>query len=262
MDIRNAVRNELNGLADEKYRRFLSSLIPGKDNILGVRQPQLKKMALQIARGEYSAYAGYGSNKGHGTSAGYGDNKDHGTSAGYPDWRDFLIKAGSETYEEVMLHGLVIGFAKADIEEILSAAAGFIPLIDNWAVCDSFCSVLKITQKHRERVWEFLQPYLVSDSEYEIRFGIVMLLNYYVLPEYAPLAFSVFDRIRHEGYYVRMGIAWAVSAYYIALPEITYGYLLHNGLDDFTHNKALQKITESLRVDMDTKGRIRKLKRN
>ena len=134
-------------------------------------------------------------------------------------------------------------------------------MIDNWAVCDTFCSGLKITLGNRERVWEFLQPYLNSDKEYEIRFGVVMLLHYYVQPEYAVLAFACFNRIRYSGYYVKMAVAWAVSIYYIYLPEITYRYLLKNELDDFTYNKALQKIIESMRVDQETKRKLQGMKR-
>jgi 3-methyladenine DNA glycosylase AlkD len=109
-------------------------------------------------------------------------------------------------------------------------------------------------------MWEFLQPYLASDQEYEIRFGVVMLLHY-LLPEYAPLAFASFDRIKHEGYYVKMAVAWVLSMYYVHLPEQTLEYLKMNDLDDFTYNKALQKITESLRVDQASKVMLRSMKR-
>jgi 3-methyladenine DNA glycosylase AlkD len=160
-----------------------------------------------------------------------------------------------------MLQGMVIGYIKEDIETILKLVKAFIPLIDNWAVCDSFCNGLKITKNHKERVWEFLQTYLQSDREYEIRFGVVMLLNYYIDPVYAPRAFAHFDRIRHEGYYVKMAVAWAVSIYYVVLPEVTLKYIRSSQLDDFTYNKALQKITESLRVDKEKKEMIRSMKR-
>lgn len=159
-----------------------------------------------------------------------------------------------------MLQGMVIGLCKADIEKVLSLAAKHIPKIDCWSVCDTFCSGLKITDTHRERVWEFIQPYLLSDKEYEIRFGVVMLLHY-LTPEYAPLAFAHFDRIKHDGYYVKMAVAWVFSMYYVHFPELTMEYLKDNKLDDFTYNKALQKIIESLRIDQDTRLIIKGMKR-
>lgn len=230
-NMRQLIREELEKLKEEKYRIFISSLTPGTDNILGVRIPLLRKLAARIARGEYG------------------------------DWRIYLKEAGTETFEEIMLQGMVIGYAKADIEELLAYAADFLPLVDNWAVCDSFCSGLKVAKNYKNRVWEFIQPYLNSDNEYEIRFGVVILLTYYVQKEYTPYAFAVFNRIKHDGYYVKMAVAWAVSIYYIYLPELTYGFLLMNELDDFTFNKALQKIMESLRVDTKTKRKIKDMKR-
>ncbi len=222
------IRQQLEELAQEKYRAFSASLTPGKENILGVRIPLLRKMAAKIIK---------------------------------EDWRTYLKTASDASMEEVMLQGMVIGRCKADTEEILSLAAAFIPKIDCWPVCDTFCSGLKNVIAQKERVWDFIQPYFYSSKEYEIRFGVVMLL-YYLEPEYAPRAFEHFDRIKHEGYYVKMAVAWVLSMYYVKLPEITMRYLNKNDLDHFTYNKTLQKITESLKVDPETKKVIRAMKRN
>jgi 3-methyladenine DNA glycosylase AlkD len=228
MDDKNSIRKRLDKSADEKYRAFSSSLIPGKDNIIGVRLPTLRKLAGEIVRG---------------------------------DWRSYLKQAADETMEEVMLQGMVIGKCKADIDEILMLTADFIPKIDNWSVCDSFCTSLKIVKQYRERFWNFIVPYLKSDKEYEVRFGVVMLLNYYVLPEYITMAFQYFNQIRAEGCYAKIAVAWAISAYYVKFPEQTMEYLKNNELDDFTYQKALQKITESLRVDREAKKIIGSMKR-
>ncbi|NGP59273.1 DNA alkylation repair protein [Paenibacillus thiaminolyticus] len=222
------IRAQIMALADEKYRQFSASLIPNINNVVGVRLPELRKLARNIAKG---------------------------------DWRAYLAQADSDYFEEVMLQGMVIGCAKADVEEILHHIAAFVPKIDNWSVCDSFCSGLKITSLHKERVWEFIQPYLESDKEYDIRFGVVMLLNYYVDELYIHRVLERLDRITHEGYYVKMAVAWAVSICFVKLPDITMDYLRSNSLDDFTYNKALQKITESYRVAPETKALIRSMKR-
>lgn len=223
-----SIKDQLKNLAEEKYRVFSSAITPGVNNILGVRLPVLRKMAKDIAGGDY---------------------------------RDFLKNVSADTYEEKMLKGMVIGYIKADIDEILELTKGFIPLIDNWAICDSFCSGLKITKSYKEKVWDFLQPYLYSDKEFEIRFGIVMIINYYIDEIYAPKAFKRFDRIKHDGYYVKMAVAWAISVYFAKLPDITLEYIKNNRLDDFTHNKAIQKIIESRRVDQATKEMVKTLRR-
>jgi 3-methyladenine DNA glycosylase AlkD len=221
------IRARLYELADEKYRGFTASLTPGKENILGVRLPMLRKLAKEIVKG---------------------------------DWRAYLKTARDDSMEEVMLQGMVIGYCQAEPEEVLELTRRFVPKIDCWNVCDSFCTGLKITNKNKELVWDFIGDYLTSDLEYEIRFGVVMLL-YYLEPEYAPKAFAYFDRIMHEGYYVKMAVAWVLSMYYVQLPELTMSYLKNNRLDLFTYNKALQKICESLKVDQESKAVIRSMKR-
>lgn len=222
------VRGRLLELADPEYRDFHSRLLPGVDNVLGVRVPMLRQLAKEIAKG---------------------------------GWETFLGENDREWYENDMLQGLVIGCAKMDFEKRLALTKEFVPRINNWAVCDVFCGSLKETKKHREQVWEFLTPYLRSDQEYEIRFGVVMLLSHFVEEDYRERAFEAFDAISSEAYYVRMAVAWAVSVYFVHFPEESMAYLRDNRLDDWTYNKALQKIIESYRVSKETKDLIRSMKR-
>lgn len=223
-----AIRNKLFELGDEKYQKFQSALIPGQDRLIGVRLPQLRELAKEIAKG---------------------------------DWRDYLDHARDEYYEEIMLQGLVIGYAKASPDEILEYTARFIPKIDNWGVCDSFCTGWKLSKKQPDMVWNFIQPYLQSDREFDLRFAVIMLLAYYITEQYIDEVLSSLDRIRHDGYYVKMGVAWAVSVCYVKFPEKTMDYLKRCSLDDFTFNKSLQKILESFRVDQESKALIRAMKR-
>ena len=131
------IRKELKALADPKYRKFHSYLLPGTDNILGVRIPQLRTMAKEIIK------------------------KD--------DWRPFVETANTNYYEETMLQGMIIGLAKMNLDEQINYISLFIPRINNWAVCDIFSSELKTAvRKGEETVWQFIQPYLKSQKEFEI----------------------------------------------------------------------------------------------
>lgn len=223
-----AVRKQILALADPDYQKFSAALLPNVNNILGVRLPLLRKIAKKIAS---------------------------------DDWHAYIADAQSEYFEEIMLQGMVIGYAKADIEEILTYTYAFVKKIDNWSVCDSFCTGLKITKINMKCVWEFLQQYFNSEKEFEVRFGVVMLLSFYIDEEYIDRVLALLDQVKHPGYYVKMAIAWAVSICYIKFPEKTMAYLKNNMLDDFTYNKALQKITESYRVDREAKNIIRSMKR-
>lgn len=222
------IRKQLFELADEDYKKFSSALIPNIDNVLGVRLPKLRKIAKQIAR---------------------------------EDWREFEKEYSCEYFEEVMLQGMVLGYVKTEIEEILQYVSDFVPKINNWSVCDSFCVGLKFTKDNMDRVWAFIQSYLFSTQEYEVRFGIVMLLDFYIKNEYLDKVLNLLDKIKHPGYYAKMAVAWAVSMCYVQFPEKTMEYLKNNSLDDYTYNKSLQKITESLKIHKDEKAIIRSMKR-
>lgn len=222
------IRRRIVELSEEGHKRFQEKLIPNQTNILGVRIPSLRKLAKEITKG---------------------------------DWKDFLLNGKEDYFEEIMLKGMVIGDLKLTPEEKLTWIQWFVPKIDNWSVCDSFCVGLKFSKKHPELVWEFIQPYLQSNKEYEIRFGVVMILSYFIEKEYLSQIFQHFNEIQHDGYYVKMAVAWAISMIYIRYPVETTEFLHQNSLDDFTYNKALQKITESYRIDQKTKEQIRKMKR-
>lgn len=223
-----SIKEQIHEMADEEYRKFSAALIPNITTVVGVRLPELRKLARTLAKG---------------------------------DWHTYLEYAEGEYFEEIMLQGMVIGYVKSDIEEILRHVADFVPKIDNWSVCDSFCTGLKFTNTNKEQVWHFLQPYLSSNHEYDLRFGVVMLLDFYIEDEYIIRVLQLLDNAKHEGYYVKMAVAWAISICYVKLPEPTMAYLQNNSLDDFTFNKALQKITESFRVDQEIKQLIRGMKR-
>lgn len=213
--------------AEAPFAEFQRRLIPG-ETILGVRTPLLRAAAKKIAKG---------------------------------DWRRFLEEAGSATLEETVVQGLVTGFAEMDGEEALARAAAFVPKIKSWASCDICCSSFRFLKKDRERSFEFLHSYLCGSGEFAVRFGIIALMDYFIEEEFLPRFFEALDEVRHEGYYVRMAQAWAVSVCYVKYPEETKRYLADCGLDVWTFHKALQKITESNRVDAAAKAEIRAMKR-
>ena len=224
------IKQELKQLADEKYREFQKGLCPGTENILGVRVPVLRNYAKKLAK-EYEI-------------------------------RELLNHIDNEFYEEIMLQGMLIGLEKdKDIQTILKDIERFVPQIDNWGVCDVFCAGLKITKKHEKEMWNFLQKYVTSDKEFEIRFGVVMILDYYITEEYLEKNFAIFDYIQSDKYYVQMAVAWAISICLIKFYDKTIEYLKQAKIDKFTYNKALQKAIESYRISDEQKAELRKMKK-
>ena len=160
-----------------------------------------------------------------------------------------------------MLQGMVIGLIKKNPEDILNYVKNFVPKIDNWAVCDTFCSSLKFVSGNKKLVWDFIQPYFKSKKEYDIRFGYVMLLSYYIDTDFIDRVLKLIDEFKDERYYAKMAAAWALSICYITFPEKTFEYLKISKLDNWTFNKSIQKICESLRVDKSTRAMLKCLKR-
>ncbi len=230
-NITDDIRAELLSLADSKYKKFISSLIPGCDNLIGVRLPLIKKIAKRIVKENADEYMLYLNN---------------------PD----------EIYfEEIMLKGFIIANMKQDIDVVLSQVKLFVPKITNWSLCDSFCGALKIVAKNKKQVWQFLKQYLRSNKTYEVRFAVVLLLTYFIEDDYIDRLFIIFDNIKHDDYYTKMAVAWALSICFIKHQDKTMSYLKNNSLDNTTYNKTLEKITQSLRVDKQSKEIIKSMKR-
>lgn len=223
------IKSQLELLKEPEFQTFTAKLLPGVKNILGVRLPALRKIARQLAK---------------------------------EDWKVYLSHARDDSYEEIMLQGMTLGYAKGDLQEKKEYLKAFIPKINNWSVCDSVCATVKLAREQPEEMWEFLQEYLQSNREYEVRFALVQLLDYYVNQTYLTRVLKAIDSVKQEDYYISMAQAWAVSVCYREFPQQTLPFLKENHLNDFTHNKAIQKITESLKVPKEEKEYIRTLKRN
>ena len=222
---------ELFVLQDLQYQKFHSSLLPGVENVIGVRMPLLRKLAKEILKG---------------------------------DWQNYLqlaLPEKSTYYEEDIIQALLIGTSKLYWQERHAYIKVFVPKISNWAVCDLFCSTLKEAQRYPEEYWQLLMTYANSKNAYDLRFLAVMLLNHFTSNEFAEEALKILQAIRHEDYYVKMGVAWAISIFYIKQPQLTLKLIKQNDLDDFTHNKAIQKIRESFRVSKEDKEMLNRLKR-
>ena len=151
-----------------------------------------------------------------------------------------------------------------DVEVYLERVTRFVHIINSWSVCDTFKfgGGKKFIEANRGRLWQYLKDWMQAEGEYEIRFGVVMSMQLFIDEEHIDELLRLYDHIRHEGYYVKMCVAWALAVCFVKFPDITLRYLQGpNSLDNFTYNKALQKITESYRVDAATKQTIKGMKR-
>lgn len=222
------IRKDLFNMQDKKYKEFHSSLSPNVDNIIGIRVPVLRNYGKELLK----------------------------------KYKQEEIKIGDKYYEELLLQGMIIGLQnKESIENIIAKVNKFVPKINSWGVCDVFCAGLKITKKHQKEMFRVIEKYLKSNKEYELRFAIVMLLDYYINDEYIDTVMKILNTIKSDKYYVQMANAWAISICLIKYYEKTVKFLENCNLDKFTYNKAIQKAIESYRITNEQKELLRKMKR-
>ncbi len=217
------VREELFNNRDLKYREFHKKLIPGvnENKIIGVRLPVLRKIGKSLKNSDFQ-------------------------------W---------EYYEEVMLHGFYIGYAKLSFEERLNLLDEFVPRIDNWAVCDCVSSTLKFIENNKNEFLKYLKKYMYSNREYELRFVSVILMDYYLDDKYFDISLDYLKNIKSDFYYVNMAVAWALSNAFVKNREKVLSVLESGCLSREINNMTVSKIRDSFRVDDETKEYLKKLKR-
>ena len=216
------VRKELLMLADTQYRDFHKKLIPNvpEERILGVRIPQLRKLGKKLDKDNFA-------------------------------W---------EYYEEVMLHVFYIGYKKLDFEARLTLLNEFIPRIDNWAVCDCAIASMKFIEKSRKAFLDYLQTYMRSQKEYELRFAVVVLMDYYLTDEYIDMSLAYLQGLQSDFYYVNMAVAWALSVAFVRYRDRVLPILESRLLSREVQNMTIGKIRDSLRVDKETKQYVKSLR--
>lgn len=229
-DIIETVRNELLELQDESYREFHSKLIPeiDKEKIIGVRTPVLRKYAKSFV-------------------------KMHDES----EIKEFLDSLPHYYYEENNLHGFIIEGIKI-YDDCVKMLDDFLPYVDNWATCDLISP--KVFRKNTDRLADKINEWLASDYTYEVRFAIKMLMSYYLDEEFSTVYLDIVTGIRSEEYYINMMKAWYMATALAKQYDATVTYIEQKKLDDWSHNKSIQKAVESNRISREHKQYLRTLK--
>ena len=212
---------------DLEYRRFHKKICKTKYNILGIKLPKLRNYAKRLL----TIY----------------------------EIDEILNSIDNSSYENVLVKGLCIAYSKN--LNTLDYLDKYIPLIDNWAICDSVVNTLKIFKKDQDKYLYFIEKHLNSNNEFEIRFSLVILLNYYINDQYIDQVLQILDNVKLDKYYVQMANAWAISICLIKYYEKAIIFLENSSLDKFTYNKAIQKAIESYRITDKQKDDLRKMKR-
>lgn len=230
MDVTERVREELFALRDADYAAFTARLIPNvaAGRILGVRMPQLRKLAKRFSRDSASD--------------------------------TFLADLPHRYQEENLLHALLLAQKQDSFDAVLPLIERFLPEIDNWAVCDAFSPCIFASDP--ARAYAFCLRCLDSAWPYTVRFGVVTLLNRFLDEDFDPAILPRLADLSTEEYYVNMAVAWYLSQALAKQYEATLPVMEANMFCRFVHNKAIQKAMESYRVPEGHKAYLRTLRRS
>lgn len=221
------VQKNLFSMQDAAYKAFHCKLIPNvsPNRVIGVRTPMLRAYAAGIA----------------------------GTLAE----EEILGSLPHTYYEENNLHGFLISQMK-DYNRVIKEIDRFLPYVDNWATCDLMSP--KVFRKHLPELLGKLREWTNSDKTYTIRFGVEMLMSFYLDDAFQPEYHEIVASIRSEEYYVNMMVAWYFATALAKQYESTLLYLTERKLQSWTHNKTIQKAIESCRISDSRKEYLRGLR--
>ena len=213
----------LMNLQDLKYKEFHSSLVLNtKYKMIGIRVPIMRDVAKNIVKSNIE---------------------------------EFLQYAQNNYYEEIMIQGLVISHIKNE-KIFYKYFKKYINKIDNWALCDSFCSSIKIVRKYEEKYLKESIKMALNKGEFISRVGLVMILNHFINKDNLNDIFCTLNKLQSDKFYINMAEAWLVCEMYIKYPKETKKFIMNNNLNKFTQNKAIRKIHDSYRISKEEKEQL------
>ncbi|MBQ7945805.1 MAG: DNA alkylation repair protein [Bacteroidales bacterium] len=252
-------------LYDSHYReghlRIVNAL--PERRVMGLHSPEIKQVAKQLAR--------------EGGEVVMPDGTRQICTNGAEVIRAFeAVSSESLCYEETVIWGYLINLQKCSLDERLAMLKRYVPVLDNWAVCDSYCAHAKwMTRADKAVLWDFLQPWFGSKHEFEVRFAVVVTMCYFLNEDWLERIFHRineldFGRIKSkyksvkgkpkvaqqgtvqgaEPYYVRMGVAWLLATALAKFPDATRAFVRSSNLPKDVVKLYVRKARESFRTRM------------
>ena len=226
----NKIKNDLLLMQDKTYKDFHSKLMPtiNSNSIIGVRVPVLRDYAKKLFK----------------------ENSIESLNS-------FLKNLPHEFYEENNIHAFLIEKIN-NFDECIFYLEEFLPYIDNWATCDMLNP--KIFKTNCEKLLEKIYQWINSDSVYTVRFGIGMLMRFFLDENFETKYLDLVASINFEEYYINMMRAWFFATALAKQYDQTLPYIKNYSLDKWTHNKTIQKANESFRITKDQKEELKKFR--
>ena len=200
---------------NESYAAFNQRIVNTKMPVIGVRVPDLRRLARELAPNMSAA-----------------------------DISE-LLTVQDKSFDYVLLCGLLITRARLDNQTAIDLTKQYLPHVDSWAHIDVF--VEKKRRFASEVWWDFALECLQSEAEFTVRYGVVSLMTNFLDEAQIDRVFAALRNVKHDGYYVKMALAWLYATAAVNFFEKTLAELENSQIDAWTRNKAYQKMRESRR---------------
>lgn len=229
VEVEKEMLNAIFAARDEEYADFTAKLIPNvpRESIIGVRTPQLRSIA-----------------------------KRFGKNAGIDE---FLSALPHEYHEQNFVHAY-IAESIGDFDFAVKTIEAFLPYVTNWAVCDSMTP--RVFAKHTGELLPIIKKWLQSAHSYTVRFGLRMLMCFYLEKEFASEINALAASVCSEEYYVNMMQAWYFATALAKQYDSTVPFVAEHRLSPWVHNKTIQKAVESFRITAEQKAHLKTLRLN
>lgn len=227
----NQIIAQLNALSqgNETYAAFNKRIVNTKMPVIGVRVPDLRRLARELAPDMSAA-----------------------------DISKLLLKVQNESFDYVLLCGLLITHTRLDDQTAIDLAKQYLPCVDSWAHIDTF-----VEKKRRftgEIWWDFALECLQNEDEFTVRYGVISLMTNFLDEAHIDQVFAALRNVKHDGHYVKMALAWLYATAAVHFFDLTLAELENEHIDTWTRNKAYQKMRESRRFTPEQQAVISKKK--
>ena len=213
---------------NDQYAAFNKSIVNTKMPVIGVRVPDLRRLARELAPGMSAANISE------------------------------LLTTQNKSFDYVLLRGLLITHAQLDDQTAIDLTKQYLPHVDSWAHIDIF-----VEKKRRfagDIWWDFVLECLQSEAEFTVRYGVISLMTNFLDEAHIDQVFAVLRNVKHDGYYVKMALAWLYATAAVHFFELTLAELENGQIDAWTRIKAYQKMRESRRFTPEQQTVILKKK--
>ncbi|MSN97141.1 DNA alkylation repair protein [Campylobacter sp. FMV-PI01] len=216
----------LYALKDEKYKNFNQKIIKTKDEILGVRVLDLRKIAKNLMKND--------------------------------KWREFLNQKNLKIYELKVIYGVILSSCDLKLSQKLKIYDEFLKKCDNWALID-LIKFQNLSNYNKNELFKFTKKLLKNEKEFILRAGFVNLIYHFIDEKYLSFIFNIGNI--SQNYYDKMAHAWLISECFAVFPHQTFKFLESKSLDKFTQNKAISKCLDSFRISDEFKSKLKAFKK-